>query len=61
MPTADLSDDGSPFLRDSVLQIRGTEDDLKIFFLFLSENICCDSSLELYEQDTANERPQDMF
>ena len=30
------------------LQIRGgTEDNSKIIFLFLNENICCDPSLEL--------------
>ena len=30
-------------------------DNSKIIFIFLNENICCDSSLELSQQDGSNE------
>ena len=44
------------------LQIReGTEDNSKIFFLFLKENICCDLSLELSRQEGCNDGSQNMF
>ena len=45
------------------LQIRGgIEDNSKIFFfLFLNENICCDSSLEQSLRDCSNEGLQNML
>ena len=33
----------------------------KYFFLFLKENICCDLSLELSQQDGSNDRSQNTF
>ena len=50
------------FFSLSELQIRGgTEDNSKIFFLFLNENICCDPSLQLSWQDSSNDESQNMF
>ena len=38
------------------LQIKGgTEDNSKIIFLFLNENICCDPSLEPSRQEGSND------
>ena len=46
----------------SKLQIRGAiEDNSKIIFLFLSENICCDPSLEPSQQDGSNDGSQICF
>ena len=46
----------------SQLPIRGrTEDNLKIIFLFLNENICCDPSLEPSRRDGSNDESQNMF
>ena len=40
----------------SELQIRGSiEDNSKIIFLFVKENICCDHSLEPSRQDSSND------
>ena len=39
----------------------GIEDNSKIIFLILNENICCDPSLEPSHQDGSNDRSQNMF
>ena len=39
----------------------GYEDNSKIFFLFINENICCDPSLEPSRRDGSNDGSQDMF
>ena len=39
----------------------GIEDNSKIFFLFLNENICCDPSLEPFQRDGSNDGSQIMF
>ena len=47
--------------RPPELKIRGgIEDDSKIIFL-ISQNICCDPSLELSCQDSSNDGSQNMF
>ena len=38
--------------------VRGIEDNLKVIFLFLSENKCCDPSLEPSRQDSYNDGSQ---
>ena len=44
------------------LQLRGgIEDNSKIKFLLLSENICCDPSLEPSQRDVSNDGSQNMF
>ena len=46
----------------SETQISGdTEDNAKIFFLFLNENILCDPSLEPSQRDGSNDGSQNMF
>ena len=40
---------------------EGIEDNSKIFFLFLKENICCDPSLEPSRRDGSNDGSQDTF
>ena len=48
--------------RDIELQIRrGTENNSKIIFLFLTENKCCDPSLEPFRRDGSNGGSQNMF
>ena len=43
-------------------QIRGgIEDNSKIFFLFLNENICCDHSLEPSRRVGSNDGSKHMF
>ena len=37
---------------------RGIEENSKIIFLFLSENICCDPSLEPSRTEGSNDRSQ---
>ena len=46
----------------SELQIRGgIDDNLKVFFLFLNENICCDPSLEPSQRDGSKNGSQHTF
>ena len=40
---------------------RGSEDNSKIFFLFLNENICCDPFLERSQRDGSNDGSQNML
>ena len=52
----------STIIDNSELQIRGDiEDNSKIFFLFLNENICCDPSLESTHQGGSNHGSQNMI
>ena len=45
-----------------MLKIRGgIEEKSKIIFLFLNENICCDSSLGPSRRDGSNDGSQNMF
>ena len=45
-----------PQLLQAELQIRGgIEDNSKIVFLLLNENICCDPSLERSRRDGSND------
>ena len=47
---------------DTKLQVRGCiEDNSKIIFLFLNENICCDPSLKLSQQAGSDDGPHDRF
>ena len=49
-------------MQQSELQIKGDiEDNLKFFFKFLNENICCDPSLEPSQRDGSNDGSQNMF
>ena len=50
------------WLVNAELQInRSIEDNSKIFFLFLNENICCDPSLEPSHRDGSNDGSQHKF
>ena len=50
------------FAHTTELQIRQiTEDNSKIIFLFLNENICCDPLLEPSQRDCSNGGTQNMF
>ena len=43
------------------LQMRGgTEDNSKIIFLSLNENLCCDPTLELSKRDGSNDGSQNV-